>query len=370
MKKVIQFMSSLSDGGAETLVKDYACMLDKTLFDVTIVCVYPISGTANSKRIFENKINTFYIYKNHSFLTRVSRVLFGELYIPFRLKQYIKKEKPDIIHVHLAHLKYINKIRDCLKGVTIFYTCHSLVNRMFSGKNAIEKKAAIELIENNNLQIIALHKDMAYELNHLLSIDNTIIIKNGVDFDRFRKVGQNKANLRINYKIPERSFVLGNIGRFIASKNQLFIIDILNELRKRGIDAQLMLIGSGELETEIREKIHNYSLDNNVFVFSHRTDIPQLLKCMDVFVFPSLYEGLSVTLVEAQVSGLKCVISDRINSESILSDTTIVVPLEAPANIWADKILDESSINLNYGDINQFDLRKEIKKLEALYLGK
>ena len=363
------FISAMGDGGAETLVKDYACMLDKSLFDVTIVCIYQLTGTANSKRIIENDINTFCIYKNHKLITRIFRTIFGELYIPIKLKRYFLQERPDIIHVHLAHLKYIYKISSCLKGVKLFYTCHSLVERMFSGKNAIEKKAASYLIKNNSLQLIALHKQMADELNRLFSVDNTAIIKNGVDFDKFREVDQTKENLRVQYNISERSLVLGNIGRFVPSKNQLLLLDILNELKQREVDSQLILIGSGELEAELRERVHKYSLDENVFFFSHRTDIPQLLKCMDVFVFPSLYEGLSVTLVEAQVSGLKCVISDRINPESILSDTTIVVPLEAPVNEWVEKILDDNCLNHIHGDIDQFDLNKEIKKLEDLYLG-
>lgn len=368
-KKVIQFISALGDGGAETLVKDYACMLDRDLFDVTIVCIYQLTGTANSKRIIDNDIKTFYIYKNHKLLTRIFRTIFGELYIPLKLKRYFKKERPDIIHVHLAHLKYIYRIRSCLKGVKVFYTCHSLAKRMFSGKNAIEKKAALNLIENNNLQLIALHKQMADELNSLFSIDNTVIIKNGVDFNKFREVNQTKEDLRVQYNIPERSLVLGNIGRFVPSKNQMLLLDIINELKRREVDSQLMIIGSGELEAELRERVHKYSLDENVFFFSHRTDIPQLLKCMDVFVFPSLYEGLSVTLVEAQVSGLKCVISDKINPESILSESTIVVPLDSPVDVWVEKILDASCRNHIHNDINQFDLRKEIKKLEDLYLG-
>ena len=368
-KKVIQLISAMGDGGAETLVKDYACMLDRTLFDVTIVCIYQLTGTANSKRIIENDIKTFYIFKNHKLITRIFRTIFGELYIPLKLKRFIKQERPDIIHVHLAHLKYIYKIRSCLKGVKIFYTCHSLAERMFSGKNANEKKAASHLIENNGLQLIALHKQMADDLNRMFSINNAVIIKNGVDFDKFREVNQTKADLRAQYNISERSLVLGNIGRFVSSKNQILLLDILKELKQRKIYSQLMLIGSGELEAELRERVHKYSLDESVFFFSHRTDIPQLLKCMDVFVFPSLYEGLSVTLVEAQVSGLKCVISDKINPESILSDTTIVVPLDAPVDVWVEKILDDRCINHIHNDIDQFDLRKEIKKLEELYLG-
>lgn len=368
-KKVIEFMSSLSDGGAETLVKDYACLLDKNIFDVCIVCIYPLKETANYKRINDNKIRTIYIYSSHSYVNRVARRVFGKWYIPFRLKRIIKKEMPDVIHVHLAQLKYLQQCEEVLTDTALFYTCHAPVEKMFSGENEPEKTAAKELINKHQLQLIALHSEMAMELNRVFNINNTKIVKNGVDFDKFRNILKSKNELKNDFGIDERTFIIGNIGRFSPQKNQVYILKMLKELLKRGIDARLLLIGSGPLEEEIKSRINEYNIEGNVVILSHRTDIPELLKMMDVFVFPSLFEGLSVTLVEAQVSGLRCVISDKINPESILSEKTVVVPLDAPIDTWVDTILDDSIVNNNYGDIDQFDLRKEIKNLEQLYLG-
>ena len=90
---------------------------------------------------------------------------------------------------------------------------------------------------------------------------------------------------------------------------------------------------------------------------------------MDVLVFPSLYEGLAVTLVEAQASGLKCVISDTINSANLLSENTIPGSLSAPTEIWADIALNDAIRNENYGDIEAYDMNREIHRLERLYQG-
>jgi len=366
--KVIEFMSSLNDGGAETLVKDYACLLDKEIFDVCIVCIYPLTDTANYKRIRDENIRTIYIYKSHSIINRFSRKIFGKWYIPYSLKKIINVEKPNVIHIHLAQLKYIQRCKKALNNISLFYTCHSLPEKMFAGINKEEKKAADILIKEHNLHMIALHNEMATEINQMFHICNTKIIKNGVDFDKFRNVFKSKSELRDEYGIDKHALVIGNIGRLSSTKNQMFILRILNVLKNRGVNSKLLLIGSGPLEEEIKTKIRECNLENDVVLLSHRTDIPELLKTMDVFVFPSLYEGLSVTLVEAQVAGLKCVISDTINNESILSDKTIIVPLNSEPEIWADKILDNNIVNTNHGNIEEFNLKNEILHLQDLYL--
>jgi glycosyltransferase involved in cell wall biosynthesis len=344
-KKVIEFMSALSDGGAETLVKDYACLLDKNRFDVTIACIYAVTDTANYRRVKDNKLSTYYIFKKHNICTQIFRRVLGEWYIPFCLKKLIKQEKPDVIHIHLRNLKYFRKISSHLKGIRLFYTCHNVPELMLGDKFKAEKEAAKYLIKNNDLRLIALHKEMACELNEMFGISDTSIVRNGVDFNKFRNVKSDKTTLRNRYSIPQNAFVVGNIGRFSTQKNQHKLLDFVYEIQKRGIPGYLLIIGSGELENNIREKISDLGLNNSVLMLSHRTDIPELLKCMDVFVFPSLYEGLSVTLVEAQASGLRCVVSDRINEETILTDKTLVVPLEATDSEWVDMILDEKLVN-------------------------
>lgn len=132
-----------------------------------------------------------------------------------------------------------------------------------------------------------------------------------------------------------------------------------------------MLIGAGDLETNLKEKAKSLGIEDSVIFLSHRTDIPELLKMMDVFVFPSIYEGLSVTLVEAQVSGLKCVVSDGINHETLLSPNTFVVPLAESEKIWADAIINnnEKYRCVEYGDIDKFDMNNEIRYLEDIYMG-
>lgn len=367
MTKVLEVVTAMADGGAETLVKDYACLIDKQHFDVKILCIYNLSNTANAIRIKDNQIDVLSIFKDHGIISRLKRKLIGNYFIPFKLKEFILREKPDAIHIHLSLLKYFVGIIDALEGINLFFTCHSVPSRVFGGQNIEEFYAAQKLIKERGLRLIALHEEMAQELNEMFGISNTIIIKNGVDFRRFRCVRQKKDELRSLLNIPRDALVLGHIGRFIASKNQMFLLDIFNEIIKKHSNSFLLLIGWGDMKKDIIEKIHKLGLEENVIILSHRTDIPELLKVMDVFVFPSLYEGLSVTLVEAQVVGLKCVVSDGINKESILSSQTIIVSLESSVKNWVDAILDKNIVNDKYGNIEEFDLNLEMRKLEKLY---
>ena len=358
----------MSDGGAESLVRDYCRLLEKDGFEVVVVTLYPFNHTANSKLLRNIGIREASIFVDYSIKTRILNRLFGFYLIPKRLKKIIESEKPDCIHVHLSLLKYLAKIKKDLRGVKLFYTCHSEPDKILTNKKD-EFHAAKVLVETNNLQLIGLHKEMANELNCLFGVDNTVVIRNGVDFGRFIYNPDISGNLyRKEIGIPQDSYVIGHIGRFSYPKNHEYLVDIFESVLSRKKNAFLLLVGNGELLQEIVDKLNTKGLVGKYLVLSNRPDIPQLLHCMDVFVLPSRYEGLPVTLVEAQVAGIRCVVSDRINKECILSEKTLVVDHYDNLNEWVDCILSEEMINVNHGDIDAFDINIEIKQLEQLYL--
>jgi glycosyltransferase involved in cell wall biosynthesis len=235
-------------------------------------------------------------------------------------------------------------------------------------KREEEGIAARHLIKENGLRLIALHDEMKTELNEMFGIDNTVVIRNGVDFKRFQNVKVSKKEIRKSLGIPENAYVVGHVGRFDRVKNHEFLVEIFNELVKRKDNAFLLLVGVGELEENIEMKLHNYGLDGKYLILSHRSDIPELMKAMDVFVFPSLYEGLGIVLIEAQVSNLRCIVSDSVPKEAFQTDLAVPVSLNKSVSEWCDVILDDSIKDKNNGDINNYDMNKEIKRLEELYL--
>ena len=109
--KIAEYVSSIQDGGAETLVKDYALMLDRNKFDVVVIVMRRCPDTANDKILSSHGIKIISIYKNNSFIAKVWQRLNRWWYVPYKLQQIIEAEKVNVIHVHLSLLKYVNKIR-------------------------------------------------------------------------------------------------------------------------------------------------------------------------------------------------------------------------------------------------------------------
>ncbi|MBR2029262.1 MAG: glycosyltransferase [Oscillospiraceae bacterium] len=365
--KVWQVIWGLKDGGAEVLAREYARLVNKQSFDTTIVTMYPFENTANYLRAKEAQIKVVSIFKKRNTVTRAVRVLFGKWYVPIVLKRMIKNDGPDVIHFNSPMAYCFTPLKKQLSGINLLYTCHSEVNKHFYDK---EKKAVDELIRDNNLRLIALHEDMKKELNSFFSTEDTVVIRNGVELTRFRDKLSDRNITRKNINIAQNAYIIGHIGRFSKEKNHEFLLQVFKEIASRKQNAHLLLVGNGELKDQIVQRIEQMQIKDRVTILSHRTDIPELLHAMDVMVFPSFFEGLSVTLVEAQAAGLRCVISDTINPANYLSENTIPVSLEKDAAIWAEIALDSTVKNMDYGNIDDYDMNKEIRKLESLYYGK
>ena len=163
-----------------------------------------------------------------------------------------------------------------------------------------------------------------------------------------------------------------NIGRFNSQKNQLFLLDIFAKILKINYNYQLFLVGQGELENRLKEKVKKLNLEKNVRFLGLRKDVPELLQAMDYFLFPSLHEGFSVAFVEAQTTGIQCVISDGVPAESILVKENVkVISLKENAEQWANKILEIK--NFERKDVSEiikekgYDIKENAKKLEEKY---
>lgn len=364
--KVWLVIWGLKDGGAEVLAREYARLADPGTFETTVITMYPFAEAANFQQAKAAGVRVLSVFESRNVFTRAVRVLFGKWYIPFVLKHMIDTEKPDTIHFNSPMGYYFESLSEKLAGIKLLYTCHSEVSKHFFEK---EERAVRQMAQNHMLRLIALHDDMKNELDQRFSKTDTVVIRNGVDLGRFRKEGIRRETMRESIGIEPNAYVVGHVGRFSEAKNHTFLLKVFQALLQRKSNAHLLLVGNGELQEQIKEEIHKQKLENYVTILSHRTDIPDLLHAMDVMVFPSFYEGLSVTLVEAQASGLRCVISDSINPANLLSENTIPVSLNADVKEWADIALDHKIKSAKYGNIEEYDMGREIHRLERLYLG-
>ncbi|MCL2410686.1 MAG: glycosyltransferase family 1 protein [Treponema sp.] len=197
------------------------------------------------------------------------------------------------------------------------------------------------------------------------------IINNGIDATKFAFNIERRDKKRKELNIEDK-FVIGNIARFAESKNHTFIIDIFAQLHRNNSNAVLMLVGDGELRNAMEEKVETLGLKDNVMFTGVRADILDLLSAMDVFLLPSLFEGLPVTLIEAQASGLHCIASDTITSEAKITELLEYISLKESPSYWASKILSLAKYERN--DMRNkirragFDIKEVARKLEKFYL--
>ena len=368
--KVIEYIGRIQDGGAETLVKDYALTLDKDKFDVYVVCRDVVKSSNVYKVLKDNNVKLISMYRDFDIPERLLARLLGPKYVANKLKKIINEIKPDVIHAHLECLETLYYVKDVLNEIKLLFTCHNLPKMCIGEDRPKEREACKYLIEHNNMQIIALHEDMAKEINKMFSINNTVIIRNGVDFSKFRNVSVTKEEIRQELGIPIDGYVIGQVGRFAYQKNPEFTVDVFNELLKVNPNSYLLLIGRGKQEESLRKQVNDLGINDNVQILTNRDDINKLLKAMDVFIFPSRFEGLGIVLIEAQVAGLPCVTSDNIPTEAYQSKTITRLSLDAPKKDWVQALLNPVGNIDKYGDINNYDMSKEIKKLEELYIKK
>lgn len=164
------------------------------------------------------------------------------------------------------------------------------------------------------------------------------IIHNGIDLSVYNYNEENRGNIRQELGISDDTFILGHVGRFNQQKNHRFLLEVFKEVCQKNKNSVLLLVGKGELEKDIRKRAEELEISNNIIFTGVRSDVPALLSAMDIFVFPSLYEGMPNTVIEAQATGLPCVIADTITKEANITGLVNYLPLGDPVQ-WSENII-------------------------------
>lgn len=170
-------------------------------------------------------------------------------------------------------------------------------------------------------------------------------IPNGIDIGRFRFDNELRAKIRKDLDI-ENKFVIGNVGRLCYQKNQEFLLEVFAKFQSARPDSVLLLVGEGELKADLRQKAEKLSIADKVIFYGVTDKVEQLLWAMDVFVFPSRFEGLGIAVVEAQATGLSVVCSDNVPNEAVVTDLVQKIKLSAGMDSWTEEILHSQ----NYAD--------------------
>ena len=216
------------------------------------------------------------------------------------------------------------------------------------------------------MRLIALQEPMRMELNSMFGVNNTIIMNNGIDFKNFTNPRPSQ-DVRRELGIPNGAFVVGHVGRFAEPKNHPFVLDVFSRLLDQKKDAILLLVGDGPMHDEIVSRIAALHLESNVKIVGNRSDVADLLNAMDVFFFPSIYEGLGIALIEAQKMKRPCVVSNRVPSAATISNLVTTLSLEDSKDKWVEALYQPAPENVEYYDLEKWDMNNVVKNLEKDY---
>lgn len=168
------------------------------------------------------------------------------------------------------------------------------------------------------------------------------LLHNGVDLGEYKFDEHGRRRVREELFLNDR-FVVGHVGRFCKQKNHRYLLEVFSAIREQRPDASLLLVGTGEQMEPVRCRARELGLENAILFAGERFDIPQILSAMDVFVFPSLYEGMPNAVIEAQAVGLPCIVSDSVTEEANITGLVRYLPLAHSTQLWAEAALDAAS---------------------------
>lgn len=358
MVRILHIVTYMGRGGIETMLMNYFRRIDKTKIQFDFLVHRDFIAD------YDNEIES----------------LGGKIYRFPVLNPFSKEYKSKLKKFFLSHCEY--KI------------VHSHVDSMSSVPLKIAKECGVPVriahahncseVKNLKYYLKLYYKSKLPQCaNYFLACSNEagkwlygdrefILLNNAIDTKQYAFNMGSRVKIRDEFSISEDTLVIGNVSRFEPQKNHSFILDVFKNLTTSKPNCVLLLVGDGSLKNEIIEKSKLLKIDNKIIFAGIRRDVPHVLQAMDVFLFPSLFEGLPVSIIEAQTSGLPCLISDKVPIECKKTNIVDVCSLSNDTSIWVEKIMNLSRINRS--DKSKeiatigFDISSNARELEDFYL--
>lgn len=321
------------NGGIESFLKNVLCRLDLQRMEVDIVAasIHPsiFSDELKAKGIRFIELSG----RKTGFIANYRR--FGEI---------MRENRYDVIHFNLFQglsLMYLHLAKKMGIPVRIVHSHNTALNKSRTRcVKMLLHNAGKLLFSGDATELWACSEKAARFLfaSRILRQKGFRFIPNGIDTERFRFDPAVRDQIRGELNIADR-FVIGHIGRFCYQKNQEFLLEAFEEVLKKRKDSVLLLVGTGEMEQELKERAKKVGLDSRVIFYGTTNRAEHLLWAMDVFAFPSRFEGLGIAAVEAQAAGLQVICSEHVPREAYVTDRMQEASLTSGASAWADKLL-------------------------------
>lgn len=365
-RTIIYFVEVFGWGGIETFVSNVCNRLDKNKYNIKIVTVNKISD--HFDQILSEQGIELEVLVPKRIVNPMKR--FARGLKPF--DEYIRQQSDAIVHFNVSNavdMLYVIIAKNRDVKIRIVHSHNSCATS--SMKKIAHYFFKMFLAEIGTVNMACSGKAAKWLFSKkAYKNENYVLVKNAIHavdyiFDK-EKRKQKRQELGWDDK-----FVVGHIGRFNAQKNHRFLIDIFGELARLSEQAILVLVGEGALEKEIREYVREKNLDDRVVFFGMTSGVCTILQAMDIFLLPSLYEGLPFVLVESQAASLPALVSDVITEDVDISEYITYYSLECSAKEWAQKAMEIAAtprISCAERMIESgFDLSAMVKKLDEIY---
>lgn len=357
--RVLHVVTYMGRGGLETMLMNYYRKIDrkKIQFDFLVHRDFEADYDEEIRQLGGR------IYRMNR-LNPVSRDYLNQLNTFF-------KDHPEyrIVHSHL----------DCMAGIPLKYAKKNGVPvRIAHAHNSNQTKDKKYLLKLLYKRIIPKYATDFYACSEaagkwMFGSREFLILNNAIDSQKYSYNPEKARRVRDALKISKNMLVVGHVGRFHPPKNHEMIVKIFSEVLKRVSDAKLLLVGDGYLQHTVWDQVAALGIQDHVIFTGVRSDVCDLMQAMDIFLFPSLYEGLPVSIIEAQTAGLPCIISDKVPLECKKTDLVQQLNLSESFGTWADTVISAAKQNKRRDTAEEikkagFDVSENARQLEAFYL--
>lgn len=321
---VAQIMGKWLGGGVEAVVMNYYRNIDRSKIQFDFICDSDSTNIPYDE--IENLGGKVILIPPYQKAVKYHK----------ELKRVLKEGNYKIVHSHINTLSVFSLFAaKCAKVPVRIAHSHSTTNKKEWKKNLLKIifRPFVKIFATDCMACTE-HAGRWMFGNKAYDSGKVFVLNNAIDLNKFKYDEKIRKQKRKELNIKDDTLVIGHIGRFVAQKNHTLLIDIFNELHKKENNSMLLLIGQGPLIDNIRQKVELFKLSDSVKFLGQREDVNELYNVMDLFLFPSLYEGLGMVLIEAQANGLPCIASTEVPIIADISGNIKFCDLNANIEIW------------------------------------
>lgn len=360
---ILHIVSDLNIGGVQHVVMNYLRL--SHLFYPNNLVVLVLSRNNHSvydEEVAEHSFPVEYMDFRPVHIFRIIDPIANWISLQWKLYRTISHYNPSVIHSHGTRLlPYLVPTFFLRRSSVFVHTLHS-VPTMLPPINRLIAKLVFHIFP---IIPICVTDTQAKCAEQKYRLENIKVIHNPVDTYYWGEV--NRIGLRKQMGIAEDCFVIGYVGRLDKVKNIPFLIDLFGEFYKINSNSILVLVGEGSEKNTIEKYIFRAGLSENVVLVGFQKDVSLYYALMDLFMLTSSSESCSIATLEAQVAGVRCVVSDCVPQDSVISDLVCRVPLNANKGLWMDAILGKYAPDVPKEDISSYNAVSIIRELTEVY---